>query len=81
MTIATVSVTVIWPPAQQVSVATAGVQGPMGPAGPQGEPGPQGEAGPAGAPGEGIIVTTFTDETAFNAHTPGPMEFAVLTNA
>ncbi len=81
MTIATVSVTVLWPPAQQVSVATAGTQGPPGPAGPQGVPGPQGPAGAPGVPGESVTITTFTDDVAFDAYTPGPMEFAVLTNA
>lgn len=34
-----------------------------------------------GPPGEGVTITVFTDEAAFNAAVPGPLEWVVLTDA
>lgn len=36
---------------------------------------------PSGADGQSAVITVFTNEAAFNAYTPGPLELAVLTDA
>ena len=40
--------------------------------------GPPGATGPAG---QNATITVFTDQAAFNAYTPAPLELAVLTIA
>lgn len=59
----------------------AGATGPEGATGPAGADGAPGADGADGADGESVTITTFTDETAFNAATAGPLELLVLLNA
>lgn len=42
---------------------------------------PSGADGQDGADGQSAVITVFTDEAAFNAYAPGPLELAVLTDA
>lgn len=49
--------------------------------GADGQDGSDGADGTDGQDGTNATITTYTDEAAFNAATPGPLEIAVLTDA